>query len=312
MSDKIIGGIIISPSCDLNCFFCKGHLLRAGEREIKKQEIDVYKNLQDHKRNGIKMIEISGSDPIEYQKIIELIRYIKKEGFSFVQLSTHGTKLSDKNFLKKMISSGVNKIRVPLYGSNKKVHDSITRKEGSFEKLVEGIKNLIKSNQAIEIQVSSLILKQNKDDLQNIVDFVDSLGIKDFYFGIPCIPSVLEDVTNWYLPLKKLEKIIQNLYYYSLKVNKDFRFFDIPFCLFGDFNSKNICNISKPPSMGKYNQPPKIHKTEILDMPAYRVKKHFSFCKKCVAQDYCDGFFVNDIKKYGIGNIKIPKDFIVK
>lgn len=301
MNAKRIGGVILNPSCELSCFFCGGNKKGSfSAKQIKEQEIRVYKNLQDYKKIGIENIEISGSDPIEYEKIIELIRYIKSEGFKFVQLSTHGTKLFENNFRKKLISSGVDKLRIPIYGSCAKIHDSITRSPGSFKKTTEGLKKLLKKAEMIQIQISSLILKQNKDDLLNIVDLVEEMGVKDFYFSIPCIAR---KSSGWYIPIKNLKDTVRELYFYALKVNQNIHFLEIPFCVVGEFNLKNICNVTKPPHLGKYNQPPKIHKTEVPNLPSYRVKKHMNFCKNCIAVDYCDGFFVNDVKRYGIEGI---------
>lgn len=300
IKQNIEGGIILNPYCSLHCVFCGGRQ-KATERELKEQEIRVYKNLQDFKKEGVKKISISGSDPIEYDKIIELIRYIKKEGFEFVNLSTHGTKLADSHFLNKLVSSGVDKLRIPIYGSNEKIHDSVTRTPGSFKQVTTGIKNLLKKRTNIKIQISCLIVQQNKNDLFKIVDFVDKLGVKDFYFSIPCLEE--KDI-SFYIPLKNLGPYIKKLYDYALKINDKIQFLEIPFCVFGKFNLKNINNNVLPPNLGKYNQPPPAVRTSIPNLPSYRLKKKVDICIKCRASNFCDGFFINDINRFGIGKIK--------
>lgn len=297
---KNVGGVIINPFCSLFCLFCSSKK-KVTSDEIKKQEIKVYKNLQDFKREGIKRIEISGADPSEYEEIAELIKYIKKEGFNYVQLSTNGVKLSDPSFLNKLVSSGVDKLRIPIYGSNAKVHDSVTRTPGSFNKVVTGIKNLLKKTSKIEIQMSSLIMEQNKNDLLNIVDFVNKLGIKDFYFSIPCLQ---EDDISFYIPFKDLSPYLKKLYNYALKINDKIEFTEIPFCVFGELNLKNIISKCSPPNLGEYNQPPEQVRTSIPDLPSYRLKKKLKICSNCKAYNDCDGFFVNDIDKFGPGKIK--------
>lgn len=294
------GGIIFTPGCSLSCVFCGGHR-KTPEAEMKEQEINAYRNLQDFKREGIKRIAISGSDPIEYEKIIELIEYIKEEGFEFVNLSTHGKRLSNPVFLKKLIASGVDELRIPIYGSNAKIHDSITQTPDSFNKIISGIKNLLKKKTKVQIQISSLIFKQNKEDLLNIVDLVDGLEIKNFYFSIPCL---VEDNYSFYIPFKELGPYLKKLYDYALKVNDKIMFMEIPFCVFGKFNIKNINNRCAPPNLGKYNQPPEAVRTEIPDLPSYRLKRKIAICNSCKAFDYCDGFFINDIDKFGTGKIK--------
>jgi MoaA/NifB/PqqE/SkfB family radical SAM enzyme len=300
IKDQRPGGVIISPGCRLACLFCGGHR-KTPISEIKNQEIKIYKNLQYFKKNGVERISISGSDPIEYDNLIELVEYIKKEGFQEIDLSTHGEKFSDKSFTKKLITAGINKLRIPIYGSRAEIHDSITRTPGSFKKVVLGIKNLIENHPEVKIQISTLIFRENKDDLLNIVDFLNKLKIKDNYFSIPCLT---EESSSFYIPFKELGPLVKKLYKYALKINSQTRFREIPFCIFGELNTVNIENMGLPPNLGKYNQPPDIVKTEIPDLPSYRLKKKVAMCKLCKASDYCHGFFVNDINKFGTGKIQ--------
>jgi MoaA/NifB/PqqE/SkfB family radical SAM enzyme len=297
---KEFGGIILNPYCSLSCVFCGGHK-KSTDMEIREQEVKAYKNLQYLKNEGIKKISISGSDPLEYEEIAELISYLKKEGFEFVQLSTNGVRLSDPSFLNKLILSGVDQLRIPLYGSNAEIHDSVTRTPGSFDKLLAGIKSLLSKNVKIEIQISCLILEQNKNDLLNIVDFVNGLGIKNFYFSIPCLT---EDDISFYIPFKDLGPYVKKLYSYALKINDKITFLEIPFCVFGELNTKNINNVGLPPNLGKFNQPPEKVRTSIPDLPSYRLKRKVGICNSCKASNHCDGFFVNDVDRFGIGNLQ--------
>lgn len=297
---KDIGAIILNTGCSQRCVFC-GSRPKIKGLALKIEEIKVYKNILYLKKEGIKKIEISGSDPIEYNKIIELIRYLKDEGFEFVQLSTHGTKLSNPSFLNKLISSGVDKLRIPIYGSKANIHDSITQTPGSFNRVIKGIK-LLKKKSNIDIQISCLIVQQNKDDLINIVNLVvNELKVDDFYFSIPCI---VKGDSSFYIPIKDIVPYVRKLYNYILKNNYRIKFLEIPFCVFGKFDTIHINNTISPPNLGKYNQPPPLVKTSIPNLPSYRLKKKISLCKNCIAFNYCDGFFANDIDKFGTGNLK--------
>ncbi len=300
---KQSGGIIINPGCGLSCVFCGGN--KKPSREVLRvQEINAYKNLKDFKHEGVKKIAISGSDPIEYEKITELIQYVKKEGFELIHLSSHGTRLANPSFFNKFIRSGIDELRVPIYGSGAKIHDSVTRKPGSFTKTVTGIKRILKKAPGIKIQISCLIMEQNKKDLLNIVNFINGLGIKNFYFSVPCLVSLAEKDYSFYVPLKDLPPYLRKLYKHALKINKDTLFLEMPFCVFGELNLKNIDNQCYPPDLGKYNQPPENIRTQIPSLPSYRLKKRVDICKGCRASRYCDGFFVNDVSRFGTGKLQ--------
>ncbi len=270
--------------------------------EIKQQEQKIHENLLDFRRKGAARISISGSDPIEYKKIIPLIKRIKEQGFEFVKLSTHGRRLSDKRFLEEFVGSGIDQVRIPLYGSTAKVHDSVTCSEGSFDETLKGIQGLLEKPQ-IQVQVSSLIARQNKGDLLNLIDLVSGMGIKDFYFSIPCIIKN-GDYSSFYIPIKDLAPIVREAYHYALEKKFDLHFWEIPFCVFGLIDRERINNTTSPPDLGKHCQPPERHRTNVKDLPSYRLKTKPEMCSGCECFGFCNGFFLNDFSVFGNGNLK--------
>jgi len=299
MSDKEWGAIILIPGCQNHCLFCH-KISQPSLSKLKKQEINVAKNLTDLKSEGVRRIDISGNDPIEYDKIVPLIKHIKDLGFEYIQLSTHGRNLSNSKFLNEIIGSPLNKLRIPLYGSKPKTHDAVTQSVGSFSETLKGIKGVLKESKKIEVQISFLIMKQNKDDLINFVKLMQKLKITDYYFSAPFVKN---NDYSYYIPLKGLGKYIKPVFDYVCKNSLPIKFMEIPFCVFGEFN-ENINNNVLPPNMGQHCQPREKFKTEIKDLPSYRLKKKMPFCKKCKCFSFCDGFLINDIKLYGVGSLK--------
>jgi MoaA/NifB/PqqE/SkfB family radical SAM enzyme len=295
--------IVLNLSCPLSCVFCPASPRKISNSMLKEKERRVYKNLQYFKKEGFKRIEIGGSDPTEYDKIIDLIQNIKKEGFEFIQLATNGTKLANSSFLNKLISAGVDNFVIPLYGSNAKIHDSVTQTPGSFNQTTKGIKNILKKKN-VKLKVASLLLQQNKHNLLAIVDFVNDLRIRNLQFSIPQLN--VDNYSSFYIPLKNLSPYIRKLYNYILRVNNKVVFTEIPFCVFGNFNVQNINNSISLSNLGKYDQDPlpKRVRTSIPNLPSYRLKKKVDICKGCRAFNHCDGFFVNDIDKFGVGKIQ--------
>jgi len=299
MAYKEWGAVILIPGCKNHCLFCQ-KIPQSDLLELKKQEINVAKNLTDLKSQGVQGIDISGNDPIEYDKIVSLVKYIKDSGFDNIQISTHGRNLSEPKILNGIINSPLNKLRIPLYGSKPKTHDMVTQSAGSFSETLKGIKGILEKTKAVKIQVSFLITKQNKNDIINFVKLMQRLKITDYYLSVPFIKN---DDYSYYIPLKSLGKYVKPAFNYAHKNLFPIKFMEIPFCVFGEFN-ENINNNILPPNMGEHCQPRKKFKSKIKDMPSYRLKKKLSICKKCRCFDFCDGFLVNDINRYGIGNLE--------
>jgi pyruvate-formate lyase-activating enzyme len=299
MEDNNGCGIVIGVGCINHCPFCDFVDYRPDERRIRDQEIKILKDLTDFKRKGYKKIYISGSDPIEYKKITPLVRYIKSLGFEDIHLSTHGRLLSDAKFTKDIIEAGVNQFRLPIYGSTEKIHDSITRSKGSFKDLIKAIDN-ISRYKSVVIDLNTLIMQENKDDLLNILTRALSFNPREF--GISVMYVKEKENYKHYVPIKELGIYIPPLFKKVVSENLNVKFFDMPYCIFGEYS--NIIMMPKPPNLGKYNQPGGKFKSEIKDLPTYRLKTKVKLCEDCILSDKCDGFLINDIKKYGTGKIK--------
>jgi MoaA/NifB/PqqE/SkfB family radical SAM enzyme len=296
--DKRFAGVVVSPYCSNRCLFCAySGVKKTTDSEIQEQITAVNKNLVDFKKQGYENIEISGSDPLEYDRIADLITRIKKD-FRWVKLSTNGVRLADESFLDGIINAGVDQLRIPVYGSKAGIHDSVTQARGSFGKTIKA--------PHIKLVLSSLILKQNRDDLKGIFDLAQGLKSDLFYFSIPCIAGNDE---AYYIPYRGLEEYVRTVVIHGLENYYPLYFKDIPYCVFGFFNVWTN-NRTYPPDLGRYNQPPDKFKTEIPNLPSYRLKTKISICSECLVNKLCDGFYVNDIQKYGSGDLKPIKKML--
>ncbi len=295
------GGIVIGAGCVNRCSFCDFlPNYRPLGINLKKEEVRILKDLLSFRKKGYSDLDISGSDPIEYTKIVPLVRYIRKLGFVNIRLSTHGRRLADKNFAREIIKAGVNIFRIPVYGSNAKIHDSITQAEGSFNETIEGIRNIRDISPLIRLDLNTLVMQQNKDDLFNILNL--ALGFNPLEFGISVMYVKYDKNYSDYVPIKDLGDYVGKIFRHVSQNNLNAVFFDIPYCVFGVYDERII--MPQPPDLGKYNQPREMFKSNIKDLPSYRIKTKADICKKCRLAGKCDGFLVNDIKKFGTGNLK--------
>ncbi len=295
--------VLNPPSCPLSCVFCPSSSQTLNSSESKESFKRAYKNLKHFKRAGFKKIEIGGNDSTEHDKIIRLVRKIKKHGFEFIQLSTNGTKLANSVFLDDLVSAGINRIIIPIYGSNAKIHDSVTQAPGSFNKTIRGIKNIL-NKKTVQLKTHCLLLRQNKNDWLSIVNLINNLGIKELDISIPQLN--VDDCSSFYVPLKNLRPAIKRLYNHVMKTNNNFIFYEIPFCVFGEFNTQNIKNLTPISNLGKHKQDTlsEKYRSSKSNLPSYRLKKKTGICKGCRASGHCDGFFVNDIDRFGTGKLQ--------
>jgi len=275
--------ISVGAKCSNKCVFCKKtYDPPTSEKELKRQEIQIYKNLIVYREKGYKSISITGSDPLEYEKLIPLIRYIKRIGFGHIMLCTHGRIQKESKLMEQLADAGVTIFRIPIYGTNAQTHESVTQVKGSFEEALNGIKSIIRLKKA-KLRIVALVVQQNKGDLLKIAKF--GLGFNPELFEIDVVhlyPDVKDK--SFCVSYKDLWKYLKELVDYKLKMKtNNIRFNDIPYCIFG----ANYDFVNMP--LNPFREKPK-GKLEV--------------CNNCKVSYKCDGFFMNDIKKYGMGGLK--------
>ena len=289
------GSVIIIPGCSNKCVFCAAEPVYS-EETIKTNEDKICKSLLYFKKTGVNNINISGNDPIEYSKIAQLVRHIKKLGFWDITIATHARNLSAYNFAKEIIEAGANSFTIPLYGSNEKIHESVTMSRGSFRETLRAIGNL--KSLGAKVYISSMILNENKEDLIGLVKFFDTLGVDGCSITVSYITK---KSCPSHIPIKEMGAYVRPLYLYSVENKADVSFIDFPYCVIGLIDDR-IINTTKPYNQGYY-QPLKSRRVKI-NLPIYREKTKLDMCKDCKANHICDGFYANDIKQFGVGDLK--------
>ncbi|PIQ88756.1 MAG: hypothetical protein COV72_06750 [Candidatus Omnitrophica bacterium CG11_big_fil_rev_8_21_14_0_20_42_13] len=304
--NKEFCSIIISPYCSNNCVFCRpqGTSNKISPYELSKLEQDISASIKEFRKKGYNRIEISGADPLEYGKLPELITTLNTNGYKWIRISTNGVKLSDINFTKTILKKKVDILRIALYGSTAPIHDSVTGAKGSFNQTIEGIKNIKKAAKHTKILLTSLLLKQNALNLNSIFDLMHNLGCDDLYFSPVFISN---GDYSYYIPHKMQGHFLRKLIKHALKSKKKIRFRETPFCIIG-YDNDFTNNKGKVAHLGSKFQPLTQHRTKVIDLPSYRKKIKINICKNCSVSYKCDGFLMNDILKYGSGNLKAVKN----
>lgn len=301
--NKEVCSILLQPHCGNNCIFCRplGENSKKSAQELANLDKRISEAIEEFRKNDYTNIEVSGADPLEYKKLPYLIKILRQKGFKWIRISTNGVKLSNINFTERILKYGVDVFRIPLYGSNDRIHDSVTRIKGSFKHTTKGIKNIKKR---VRILLISLLLKQNMYNLNQIFDLMHDLCCDDLYFAPVFISN---GDYSYHIPPALQGPIFRKLIRHALKRQLPIRINDTPYCIIG-FDNKFTSNLGKPAHLGTKFQPSEYQRTKFLDIPKYRLKIKVKMCKKCDVSYKCDGFLLNDILRYGIGNISPLKN----
>lgn len=149
--------IEIVNECNERCVHC--YIPHYEKNKILASDL-FYKVLEESRKLNIIHISISGGEPLLHKEFIPFLRKCKELDLS-VNVLSNLTLLND-NMIDEMKENPLLSVQTSIYSMNPLVHDSITKKSGSFEKTKSAVLKLIKVG--IPVQISCPVMKQNKND----------------------------------------------------------------------------------------------------------------------------------------------------
>src|SRR3989344_7378781 len=114
--------------CNVKCRFC----YYWDKLDLNNPSIDHIKGLLNiAKRSGIEHVDFSGGESSIRKDFPEILNYAKGL-FKTRCTLTNGQLFADKNYLKKMVDSGLNEVLFSVHGSGPAEHDWLTQVPHSF------------------------------------------------------------------------------------------------------------------------------------------------------------------------------------
>jgi len=165
--------IHINNSCNLTCAHC---LVNSSPRGNPGLRGDKIREIIDQANElGVSRFYFTGGEPMIRRDFFALAEYVTEgKGKELIVLTNgmllHGERLEQ---LKRLDSEKL-RLQISLDGSSPQVNDPI-RGEGSFECIVEGIKNVVPIG--FTPTVTTVITSSNLDDLEAIAELLSHLGV---------------------------------------------------------------------------------------------------------------------------------------
>ncbi len=273
--------ILGTAGCINKCVFCGGSKKKDSAKSIEFEFNKLKKIAKEN--DNILSVEISGNDPGEYQDLPEIIKKIKKiTKCNELMLSTHGQTLKDENFLVHLIEAGLTKLRIPIYGHNAKIHDSITKYDGSFQELMAAFNNINKYKDKIEIQITTIFLKENQYNLKELIYFMSKMDFATHYSislagFVPEKKFFIQSIPNF----DDLKKVLPEIIDYVKQKKMNVGYFHFTNCLAENIEiTEFVTPFRGYTHFGLMN----------LDKPSYLQNIKTKECEKCDYLNTCPGF----------------------
>jgi radical SAM protein with 4Fe4S-binding SPASM domain len=136
---------------------------------------DAYALVDTFKKTGIQEIDVLGGEPMLVPWMKDFVKYATDSDIT-LNISTNGSLPDIVNQFAK-IQTGIMNIGFSLHGFSK-THNSLTMAD-NFLKVITGIKIMIEAGK--NPIVKSILLKENKNEIYDLILFLRKLGIKRYY-----------------------------------------------------------------------------------------------------------------------------------
>lgn len=210
----------ITGRCNLRCKHCyedAGVLSKGLPTELTNEE--KIKLMEEIVKTNIPTFAFAGGEPLMDPVFWELAK-IGKEGGLYMSINTNGTLITEK-VAERLKEIGFAYYGVSLDGAKDEIHDNFRGVKGSFERALNGIKNLIKVGEGDKVCISFTVARENailKNQIPEMIRLRDELGIRKIvlYNYIPCGRA---DFGND-LTCEEREKLFE-IFYEDLKSGKE-------------------------------------------------------------------------------------------
>lgn len=216
----------ITSKCNNRCGYC--YDMGNANRDVSIQELQKIFNLI--KDLSVPNVILIGGEPTLHKDFIEILRIANS--VSNPSIITNGTRFADKKFCQAVCEVGVGGVMFSLTSPIESHHDAITCRQGSYQELLCGIRNILEYLPASKVRTSTTITENNLTELNQVIDLDISLGIHRSIFNV-CVPSICDPSGSACVDFRKLAKAIENLYSYSKEKGQSIKIAtNLPFCIF--------------------------------------------------------------------------------
>lgn len=179
--------IEITNLCNLKCVMCERWTWPSqytGEaRELDTKKLyDLFEELAGMR---VKRILITGGEPLmrrDFRDLVKSIWSLNLEG----EVITNGTFMDDENA--KALASANFTVYFSIDGARAHTHDRIRGVEGTFDKALQGVRNMVKVREDIssssEITMGFTVQKENLHDMVGMFKLADELGVDTLMYKI--------------------------------------------------------------------------------------------------------------------------------
>jgi len=170
----------LTYSCNTRCEHCYLTGFNQSEACFRDGELstrEICSVLEQMAEAGVLFLTFSGGEPLQRWDFFEIAKKARDLEFA-IRIFTNGT-LVDEKTASRIAGLDPLEVEVSIYGACAKTHDGITHVAGSFDKTIEGAKNLLR--EGVRVNFKALLMRSNHMEYQDMEALAKRMGARFFY-----------------------------------------------------------------------------------------------------------------------------------
>lgn len=155
--------------CNHLCTFC--YNAPDGNREMTTPEI--FDSLRKISEFGVLYLTLTGGEPLCHKDFFKIADETVRLGMA-LRIYSNGYLMADPAVADKIAELHPMEAEISIHGSKAETHEALTRIKGSFDKTIQGVRNL--RERGIKVQLKTPITRLNQNELFEIRDIADDLA----------------------------------------------------------------------------------------------------------------------------------------
>jgi radical SAM protein with 4Fe4S-binding SPASM domain len=161
--------IELTYRCNHDCTFCYNS--PTHEKELNTEQMfEALRKIADF---GVMYLTLTGGEPLLRKDFFEIAHEARRLGMA-IRIYSNGFLLSDMARVKKIKELDPMEVEISIHGGCAETHEKLTKIRGSFERTIQGIRNL--NEAGIKCTMKCPITALNQNELFDIKAIADELG----------------------------------------------------------------------------------------------------------------------------------------
>jgi len=293
--------IIIGYQCNNNCRFC----LNANKRNLfDKTTRQIMEEMTLVRQKRFTYLELIGGEPTIRPDIIDLIKFARQLKFKNIVIATNGRLFAYKEFAKKIIQAGLTDIIFSIHGHNSELHDFLTQSKGSFQQIIQGIKNV----QALGLKrlgTNTIIIQQNYRYLKKIGQLILRLGFRnsEFIFVDPTYGAAHDYFFEFVPKISQAAPYIRQCLDLGKGKIDHWAIRYVPLCYFIGYENQ-ISELQESAIFHTQHLAPDFINLDVEKSRQKIARTKTKNCKGCKLFNKCEGVWMDYLRHYGDRELK--------